>query len=326
MTLAVLIGLLRLLAFTPLRCKSGNESDIPSRAISAFSMVLLSFYFICVGQSDGYIKPRAHLIISLIIFLVEALLLICVYPRAQYHDENHQKERKKAFVLWLWRLGCLLSFFGCTLMARYFHNLEKTLEYNYHGPMRIMDTEIQRDSFLVGCSDYGCTYHEGYRAKFVVEWGDEWACPGPFDDKWCKTRPEYSDCSRVICGRRSCSNNERESARHQVLQCLWNVHANTTLITDGYYNFTREQPPWEDAGWPAATFYGNCGECAAKDSISYETFTSLYDYGIVMLVVGASIALITCLPLLGCSPKTSCHYSRAAKNRMDETEESSVDP
>jgi len=203
------------------------------------------------------------------------------------------------YVFGILRLGSVLSFTGSYLLAFYFFDKQRLAEeFNYLGPMRIVDTDIQLDKLERDCSSHrGCSRYEGYRAKFVVEWGDAWACPGQYDDKWCVSQTEYSTCTRTICNSQTCNDEQRDLTRVEVQQCLGSIHPNVSLVSDGY-SFPREQPPWEDVGWPTVVLYGKCTDCIAVEGVGYDDLTSMYAFGIVILPTGVFFVLTSGLYIL----------------------------
>ena len=264
-----------------------DESAVASFGCSCFIYVVYTVVFAVGNATGAYLRSWQYLVFVGIFAVVDMVTSCCFYS-----DYNRSTPAKKHIFWFLLRLGLVLSFAGSFLLAAYFHDIDAMQEYKYVGPMRIVGTDIQLDKFSHFTGSGSGTY-EGYRAKFVLEWGDEWACPGFDDNKWCTSSPEYSACTNQnICERKKCDSKQRESAKQKVRHCLSKVHVNVSLLLsdeDGY-NFSRSQPPWEDEGWPHAVFYGNCGDCEANEDIRYDRFLSMFDYGRLMVPIGSLIA------------------------------------
>lgn len=175
-----------------------------------------------LGTKDSYrFQSWTHWVsVALAVALDE--FFICCFCCSQW---------KKEFPFWMMRSALMILFAGIVMCLTTFLEQKDLIEYDYFGPTRIVGTEIEAHDFLHICDNDprqpSCTYYPGFRAKYQVEFGREWACPNrqPSALDWCQTSAEYQYCTiRFICESEQCPDEKREKDRRRVSNCLREAH------------------------------------------------------------------------------------------------------
>ena len=208
------------------------------------------------------VNPQAAFVLCVMGLIVSVVLFagwgIAFLFSIDQESEYHVKIRNRNFFYVQLLPFASLFLVAMGMLTSYSVQLKKRDSMDYQGPMRV--TNVTYEDYVEETGLKMKNYDSFARARYHLDWGYDWACPG---HPPC-TKSSLTACDSHMCDESKCNADQKEDAFRRTVECA-------ILTFDPNQEYTTYDPlvgPSQDIDWPSIVAFGDCKSCEVAWSVA----------------------------------------------------------